>query len=66
MLPLMVANRKHLQLFIQTPPKTVAENWVSKQSWFTLALELILFLGLKLLFLKNESWNFQHLLEIST
>jgi hypothetical protein len=50
--------------------KTVAENWVSKQSWFVLILKPVYswlslyFLGKKIfLFVKIESWNFQHLFE---
>ena len=52
--------------------KTVAENWVSQQSWlfwywnqFTLGLAHIFFRNKTLLFVKIDSWNFQYLYHLS-
>ena len=49
-------------------PKTVAENWIGKQTWLFWYQNSWLssyFLGMKLfLFFKIESWNIQYLFEI--
>ena len=58
-----------LTLLIQVKPtKTIAENWISKQSWFVFILKpahfwlrSYFFRNKTFLFFKIDHWNFQHL-----